>query len=258
MLRMKLPTVHVLMLVVTTAMPAGRQRESEQRAPNTGASFVKEELYGPIMEAMPIPTVDVLIFSTDLRRTLLFNRTSPPVKHVWYSIGGRVLKNEVLRLAAVRKLRQELPLLAKSVTGSLASEFVLGGVEEEIFVDSVYPGVNSHCLNTVFGYVVPSDIDESSLQRACCDTQHSQGRWFDLDRDTPLLHPFMKRKLLLLLPMLHSKRAAAQLEVLERETGEASSRRAAGSMWRRTRVAESNHSTHTAVPLNRFEARLHG
>ena len=41
---------------------------------------------------------------------LFFLRTMPPVQNQWYSIGGRFLKNEPLRVAAVRKLREETKL----------------------------------------------------------------------------------------------------------------------------------------------------
>ena len=58
-----------------------------------------------------MPTVDVFVFSADLSKTLLFLRTMPPVQNQWYSIGGRLLKNEPLRVAP--------------------SELVLGGVVEE-------------------------------------------------------------------------------------------------------------------------------
>ena len=45
---------------------------------------------------MPIPTVDVMIFSADCTRTLLFQRRNRPIKDVWYSLGGRLRKNERL------------------------------------------------------------------------------------------------------------------------------------------------------------------
>ena len=66
-------------------------------APNVTSGYLSPRLYEDIMRSMPIPTVDVLMFTADLHRTLLFNRTNAPVRHVLYSLGGRVLHNELLR-----------------------------------------------------------------------------------------------------------------------------------------------------------------
>lgn len=90
-----------------------------------GPARLADSLYRRVLSALPVPTVDVLVFSADLSKTLLFLRTMPPVQNQWYSIGGRLLKNEPLRVAAVRKLREETKLRVAP------SELVLGGVVEE-------------------------------------------------------------------------------------------------------------------------------
>ena len=187
-------------------------------APMIGSANLSSEMYATILQSMPIATVDVLIFSSDLHRTLLFNRTSRPARHWLYSIGGRVLHNEPLRDAATRKLRQEIPMIYERITGS---DLVLGGVMDEIFEDSAIPRINSHCVNAVFGYVLPSLIKESSLlHHAIGDEQHSQARWCAVDDQG--LHPYMQRKVLLLLPLLQSRYTAALLEQLDQR--EAASR----------------------------------
>ena len=94
-----------------------------------GPARLSAPLYRQIMASVPITTVDVVVFSHDLARVLLFRRRNPPVQGVYYSIGGRLLKNERLRRAAARKLREETTLRLAPI------ELTLGGVIEEIFDD---------------------------------------------------------------------------------------------------------------------------
>jgi len=172
-----------------------------------GPERLSDQVYNEVMRSMPIPTVDVLIFSADLSKTLLFKRRSRPVQHVYYSIGGRLFKNERLRHAALRKLREE------TLLSVAASDLLLGGVVEEIFEDSMFNSTNSHCINSVFGYVVPDAKQEAALKHALGDSQHSEAAWYAVD--DPALHPYMRRKLLLLLPLLHNRRVSAALSVLD-------------------------------------------
>ena len=73
-------------------------------------------------------------------------------------------------------------------------ELVQAGVVEEIFEDSAIPGVNSHCINSVFAFKLPSSFQQDRLIRrsAIGDRQHSEGAWLDVD--DPTLHLFMRRK----------------------------------------------------------------
>ena len=159
--------------------------------------FLSADLYDAVMHQLPVPTADVLVLSSDLRRTLLFNRTNKPVQHVFYSLGGRILKNEHIRTTAMRKLTKELPRLGAMTT---ASELVLGGVMEEIFSDSAFDDTNSHCVNSVFGLVLKGGSElEDELIAAKHDSQSTRAAWFAVD--DPALHPYIHQKLALLLPL---------------------------------------------------------
>jgi colanic acid biosynthesis protein WcaH len=165
--------------------------------------FLSSNLYDEVMHNLPVPTADVLVLSSDLGRTLLFNRTNRPVRNIYYSIGGRVFKNEHLAATAIRKLNQELPSLGAVVS---AEDLVLGGVMEEIFSDSAFDDTNSHCVNTVFGIVLSGEGGvEEALVKAKHDSQSTRGSWFSVD--DPQLHPYVKQKLnlLLRLPALADK-----------------------------------------------------
>ena len=159
--------------------------------------FLSNALYNAVMHELPIPTADVLVLSHDLERTLLFNRTNKPVQSVFYSIGGRIFKNERLSATALRKLHKELPKLGGMVS---ESDLVLGGVMQEVFSDSAFADTNSHCVNSVFGLVLAGGRAlEADLAAAEHDSQSTRARWFSVD--DARLHPYMKQKLSLLLPL---------------------------------------------------------
>ena len=68
---------------------------------------IKSELYKEILENMPIPTIDVLIFNNSLEKTLLFLRENQPIKGEYYSIGGRLEKGESLLDGAINNFLDE-------------------------------------------------------------------------------------------------------------------------------------------------------
>lgn len=94
---------------------------------------------------------------------------------------GCLSSSQTLRSCALRKLKAEVGIAAA------AKDMVIGGVNEEIFPDSAFEGINSHCVNTVYGYVVPDDTEVYGR-----DGQHSQQRWFKADDSS--LHPLIKTK----------------------------------------------------------------
>lgn len=189
---------HSLLLVLWPAFcTAGKE---------LGPARLSASLYKTIMESMPIATVDVMIFSDDLSRVLLFRRRNPPVQGVYYSVGGRVFKNERLRRAALRKLHEETTLTLA------ASELTLGGVVEEIFDDSMFnASVNSHCINSVFGVALPAQSED--MKHVMGDTQHADAAWFSV-RDKSL-HPLIRKKVFLLLPKIMERRARSEFQLLE-------------------------------------------
>lgn len=131
------------------------------------------------MALNPICTVDVLFFNKAKTKTLLFKRTNDPVKNVYFSIGGRLLKNEKLIDAAVRQAAREVGVKI------IKSKLVFGGVQEEIHELSIFKGVSYHAIDIFYGYVL--DNQEIKL-----DNQHSDFKWFSVTDKK--LHPFIKTK----------------------------------------------------------------
>lgn len=143
--------------------------------------YFSNELYHQIVASVPICTVDVLFFDPDLKSILLFQRTNEPLAGQYFAAGGRLFKNEQLLSAAVRQMYLELGLKVNP------DQLWFGGVINEIFDNSAFPGINYHTLNTFFGYIL--DV-QTPLK---LDTQHSQAHWFPVD--DPNLHLFMQTKI---------------------------------------------------------------
>ena len=138
---------------------------------------------------MPVATCDVVVLNSWRNATLLCKRTNKPVQGVWYTLGGRLLKNESLVECARRKLRAELGLRVD------ASRLRLAGGVEEICADSAFDGVNSHCINPVVALVL-TEAEEAAQRRqgTLLDGQHSQARWF-ARADFESLHAYVRAKL---------------------------------------------------------------
>jgi colanic acid biosynthesis protein WcaH len=142
--------------------------------------WIPTEIYASIVRHMPMPTVDVVLFSSDARRVLLFLRRNPPVQGEWYTIGGRQRKGETVRECAVRQGREEAGLTLDP------ERLFFGTVLDEMFDDSRIPGVGAHCVNVCWGYLLEDGAE------IVLDDQHERCEWFAAD--DPGLHPLIRRK----------------------------------------------------------------
>lgn len=68
--------------------------------------FVPIESYKKFMRDFPICTVDILLLSGK-GETLLFKRNNHPYKDEYFTLGGRLLKNENPENCAIRQLTTE-------------------------------------------------------------------------------------------------------------------------------------------------------
>lgn len=104
--------------------------------------FVPEELYGKILESVPIPCVDVVVMCGG--EFLLGKRVNKPSQGEWSVFGGRVLKNETVKEAMVRKIKTEIGLEVQESD----LEFLTYG--ETIYDNSNIEGVAAHTVNLAF------------------------------------------------------------------------------------------------------------
>lgn len=132
--------------------------------------MIPEDLYKTILDKMPVTTVDVVIVNQD-GKALVMRRNNEPAKGSYYTIGGRLHKNETLLDCVIRILKLEAGISVG------ASRLKLIGVMEEIFENSPWVEINYHCVNVFFKLSV-NDSDISDIKM---DNQHSDFIWVGTD-----------------------------------------------------------------------------
>lgn len=69
-------------------------------------SLIEKNLYHQILHNMPIICVDAVIVNEE-GKILFLKRDNEPAKNEWWFPGGRLLKNERLEDAVIRKVKEE-------------------------------------------------------------------------------------------------------------------------------------------------------
>lgn len=154
-------------------------------------SFIPTEKFKELLNISPICTVDVLFFNSDKTKTLLFKRTNEPLLGEYFSVGGRLFKNERLEDCAVRKAIEEIGVIIDR------EKLVYGGILEELNPNSIFEGASYHAVDFFYGYVLEGE-------ELILDKQHSDEKWFPVSDES--LHPFIKTKVASLLKIYGKER----------------------------------------------------
>jgi colanic acid biosynthesis protein WcaH len=104
--------------------------------------LIPVELYREILANIPVPCVDVAVRHPQTSHYLLVKRANDPLKGMFWPPGGRVLRNEPLHNAAVRKVREETGLQVQ-ILGIL-------GIYQDVFKDNEFNLNFIHTISTVF------------------------------------------------------------------------------------------------------------
>ena len=121
------------------------------------------KLYNSIVDTMPILCVDVLIMYSN--KCLLLLRDNEPAKGQYWFPGGRVLKNEYIKDAAVRKAKEE--------TNLDCSFLKIISVEETIFKK------NENMLTDVHTVNVCCQMEVTNIDEISADYLHAGYKWVD-------------------------------------------------------------------------------
>lgn len=126
--------------------------------------MIPEDKYMQIIEVLPILCVDIIIKNYKGEH-LLIQRAREPLKGQWWVIGGRVLKGETLKNAAIRKIKEE--------TGLDLTDVKLAGYYEDTFETNPFGSSTPlHSVSVVF----LAFYDESQLIQL--DHQSSDWKFF--------------------------------------------------------------------------------
>lgn len=127
--------------------------------------YLTGEVFKTIIDNTPLVSLDFIVKYKG--KVLLGKRVNKPAQGYWFTLGGRVLKNESIRNAIGRIGKLELGI---SIDNS--PKFI--GVFEHLYDDSIFEYVSTHYVNLAY------EIEVSGLEDLPRD-QHNDYRWFDLE-----------------------------------------------------------------------------
>jgi colanic acid biosynthesis protein WcaH len=127
--------------------------------------YLTGDVFKIIVENTPLVSVDLIVKHRD--QVLLGKRVNKPAQGYWFTLGGRVLKNESIETAIQRIGKVELGIIINS-----NPKFI--GVFEHLYDDSIFDAVSTHYVNLAY------EIEVSGLEDLPTD-QHNEYRWFGLE-----------------------------------------------------------------------------
>ena len=157
-------------------------------------NYIPDKVYKDIVAHMPVSTVDIVLLNKKRNKTFLFKRNNEPVKNVYFTIGGRLLKGESFLHGAVRQAKRELDLKIDP------KKAFFGGVTQDFHKNSVFKGVSYHAVAVFFGYILEDENINIKF-----DKQHSDHKWFSI-KDKKI-HPHIKERIRQTLLALKNKQS---------------------------------------------------
>ena len=118
-----------------------------------------------IIDSAPLISIDILLKKDG--KVLLGKRVNKPAQGYFFSMGGRVNKNEAIANAMARIAKNELNIELKYIP-----KFI--DVFEHFYDDSIYDNVSTHYVNLAYEYEV-EEIPNLPTK------QHDEYKWFTID-----------------------------------------------------------------------------
>ena len=134
------------------------------------------EIFKCVVENAPLISIDFIV--KDNGKILLGKRVNEPAKGYWFTIGGRIFKNETIENAQKRILKEEL-----NYEKEFNPKFI--GIYEH-FYDTGFHDIPTHYVN--LAYEIEIKLYELPKE------QHSEYRWFELEEllEAEDVHKYVK------------------------------------------------------------------
>ena len=132
---------------------------------NIKTGYIRDDLFKAIIDHTPLVSLDFLVRHKG--KVLLGKRVNKPAQGYWFTLGGRVLKNENIKHAIKRIGKMELGIIT-----DIDPKFI--GIFEHLYEDSIFDAVSTHYINLVYEI-------EVSIFEDLPKEQHHEYRWFGLD-----------------------------------------------------------------------------
>ena len=131
-----------------------------------------------IIDSAPLISIDILLKKDG--KVLLGKRVNKPAQGYFFSMGGRVNKNEAIANAMARIAKNELNIELKYIP-----KFI--GVFEHFYDDSIYKDVSTHYVNLAYEYEVKEVLNLPT-------EQHNEYQWFSIDEllESKQVHKYVK------------------------------------------------------------------
>lgn len=139
--------------------------------------FIPSEEYKKILELMPICCVDIIVYHNG--KVLLIKRKDEPGKAWWWTPGGRILKNESVKDAVIRKAKEEAGIDIEII--NLVAYF-------DFFSDNSAFGKIKNKYHTISLVFLTKPKNEN--QKIILDKTSIDYKWIDKIEDD--LHPTLK------------------------------------------------------------------
>ena len=140
--------------------------------------MLNNQIFKTVVDSAPLVSIDILLKKDN--KVLLGRRVNKPAQGYFFSIGGRINKNETIDNAMTRIALYELNIDLKSTP-----EFI--GVFEHFYDNSMYENVSTHYVNIAYEYEVKETPDLPT-------EQHSEYKWFAIDEllESKQVHKYVK------------------------------------------------------------------
>jgi colanic acid biosynthesis protein WcaH len=140
--------------------------------------MLDRHIFKTIVDSAPLVSIDILVRKN--KQVLLGKRVNKPAQGCFFSIGGRVKKNETIKQALDRIAKDELGIKLKSTP-----KFI--DIFEHFYDDSIFENVSTHYVNLAYEY----KVDEIG---GLPNEQHNEYKWFDVDEllQSDQVHKYVK------------------------------------------------------------------
>ena len=126
------------------------------------------QTFKTVIENTPLVSIDLCFVCDD--QLLLGKRNNDPLKGEWFTLGGRIHKNETWQDALLRIVEAE-----SGLSGTAVEDFSLMGMWDHFYSNSaVDQNTSTHYVNLPHYAVFQAEPD------IILDDQHGEFKWFDL------------------------------------------------------------------------------
>lgn len=137
--------------------------------------MLDDKVFKTVVEAAPLVSVDFIVERNN--KFLLGRRINKPAQNYFFTVGGRVNKNETIKNAMSRIAKDELNI---ELFGSISPRGVklnprFMGVFEHFYDDGIYEKVSTHYINLAYKLKVGNVLNLPTKQ-------HNQYQWFSIDK----------------------------------------------------------------------------